>query len=138
MSVLKTKRSESKLDVISKAQSLAAYTMHICKNENTFPKRDRWMLTKRIVDEALDLVCLVRKANAVYVTTKEDYLYRRSLQVQAISTSYSLLTLMQLAYEAHGITSQRIEHWTGLVISEQELLRKWRASDDVRYKEYKG
>ncbi len=41
MSVPKSKRGTPKLEVITKANELATHTIHICSNENCFPKRYR-------------------------------------------------------------------------------------------------
>ena len=42
MSVLKSKRDESRLEVESKSIELAVYTIKACNNEKIFPKRTRW------------------------------------------------------------------------------------------------
>mgnify|MGYP001049815168 CR=1 FL=1 len=47
MSVPKHRRTESKLEVQTKARELAKYTTTICANEKVFPKRDRWIVTNR-------------------------------------------------------------------------------------------
>lgn len=39
MSVPKSKRGTSKLEVITKANELATHTIHICSNESCFPKK---------------------------------------------------------------------------------------------------
>ena len=48
MSVIKAKRSEGRLEILTQANNLAAYTVQICKNEKYFPKRDRWIMTQHI------------------------------------------------------------------------------------------
>ena len=50
MSVVKSKQTEGKLLVVTKARELAAYTIKICSNEKNFPKRYRWCITAKIVD----------------------------------------------------------------------------------------
>lgn len=65
MSVIKAKRSEGKLQVLIQANNLCVYTVQICKNEKYFPKRDRWIMTQHIVHEALDVLCCIKRANAV-------------------------------------------------------------------------
>ena len=77
MSVIKAKRQEGKLSVLVKAREMCVYTITVCKNEKNFPKRNRWILTQPIVSEALEIMSCIRRANAVNVETKEDYIYRR-------------------------------------------------------------
>ena len=134
MSVIKAKRSEGKLQVLIQANNLCVYTVQICKNEKYFPKRDRWIMTQHIVREALDVLCCIKRANAVNVATWEDYKYRRAQQVEAYSHAEALLTLLDVAYITLCIESQRIEFWTGQIISVENLLKKWRESDRKRYK----
>lgn len=134
MSVIKAKRSEGKLQVLIQANNLCVYTIQIFKNEKYFPKRDRWIMTQHIVHEALDVLCCIKRANAVNVATWEDYKYRRAQQVEAYSHAEALLTLLDVAYITLCIESQRIEFWTGQIISVENLLKKWRESDRKRYK----
>lgn len=134
MSVIKAKSSEGKLQVLIQANNLCVYTVQICKNEKYFPKRDRWIMTQHIVHEALDVLCCIKRANAVNVATWEDYKYRRAQQVEAYSHAEALLTLLDVAYITLCIESQRIEFWTGQIISVENLLKKWRESDRKRYK----
>ena len=56
MSVPEGKRTESKLEVQTKAKQLAVYTVGICGNEKYFPKRDRWIITNRIVSTVLEIM----------------------------------------------------------------------------------
>lgn len=134
MSVIKAKRSEGKLEILTQANNLCVYTVQICKNEKYFPKRDRWIMTQHIVHEALDVLCCVKRANAVNVATWEDYTYRRAQQVEAYSHAEALLTLLDVAYCTLSIEKDRIEFWTGQIISVENLLKKWRESDRKRYK----
>ena len=114
MSVPKSKRGTSKLEVITKANELATHTIHICSNESCFPKRYRWCITAKIVDAAVEISRLINMANSVYVNPesehwKADWELRRGYQVQALAQTYSLLTMM-------------------------DLLRNWKRSDENRYK----
>jgi len=106
----------------------------LCKNERNFPKRDRWIITQPIVRETLDIMSCIKRANSVRVETKEDYIYRRGQQVEAYAHTEALLTLMDIAYLSLGLESKRVEYWTGLVLSVQNLLHNWRKSDKEKYK----
>ena len=91
-------------------------------------------MTQHIVHEALDVLCCVKRANAVQVVTMEDYIYRRSQQVEAYSHAEALLSLLDVAYMTLCIEDERIEFWTGQVVSVETLLKKWRESDRKRFK----
>lgn len=134
MSVIKAKRQPGKFEVLVNVREMCAYTIQICKNEKNFPKRDRWILTQPIVNEALAVMTCIRRANAVRVVRKEDYIYRRSQQVEAFAHAEALLSLIDIAYTALGIESCRIEHWTGLILEVEDKLKGWRKSDRERYK----
>jgi hypothetical protein len=76
-------------------------------------------------------------ANSIYVLDINDYQTRRQYQNKALSSSYALLTMMDIAYTTFGIGDDRMVHWVGLVIDVQNLLRNWRKSDSDRYKNLK-
>ena len=133
MSVVKSMRAESTMTVIVKAGELATHTIKICSNEKYFPKHYRWCITNKIVEAAVDINRYATLANAVYVTDRHDFELRKQYQTQAIATSYSLLSMMDIAYRLFNIESSKIEYWTGLVIDVQNLLRKWRSSDIERF-----
>ena len=133
LSVIKSKRQEGKLQVLTKARELCAYTVMVCKNEKNFPKRDRWILTQPIVTEALAIMSCVRRANSVNVETREDYAYRRGQQTEAYARAEALLTLLDIAYASLSLESDRVEHWTGLILDVETLIQKWKRSDKARY-----
>lgn len=137
MSVVKSKRTKSELEVVTKAIALSTYTIHICSNEKNFPKRYRWCLTGKIVDFTIDICNFINMANSVYVSSAKDYQTRRQYQNNALASSYALLTMMDIAYATFSIDDDRIEHWVGLVIDVQNLIRNWRKSDSDRYKNIK-
>jgi len=137
LAVPEGKRTESKLEVQTKAIELANYTITICSNEKNFPKRYRWCLTNKIVDTATEIMSDINTANSIYVSTKGDYELRREHQTKALAYTARLLGLMELAYVKFNIEGKRIKHWTQLVIDVRELIKKWRKSDGERYKKYK-
>lgn len=134
MAVVQSKRKEGELNVITKANKLATYTIHICSNENNFPKRYRWCITSKIVDAALEINNCAIKANSVYVKDRADYELRKRFQSEGLAATYSLLSMIDIAYRTFGIESKRIRYWTGLVLDVQSLLRNWRKKDIERYK----
>lgn len=133
MSVPVGKRTESKLAVQTKAKALALYTTQICGNEKNFPKRDRWIITNRIVDTALTIMEEVDVANDIFVSTRGDFELRRKSQTIAFSSTAKLLGLMELAYLKYKIDEKRIQFWTDKVLEVRALIKKWRQSDKKRY-----
>ena len=133
MTVVKSRRGESELEVITKSRELAKYTIQICDNEKNFPKRHRWFTNNRIADVALDVCGFIYEANSTYVKFWSDYVIRRNNQIQALNSIERLLLNMTIAYELYHVESKRIDYWTGLVIEVQKLLRAWRDSDLKRY-----
>lgn len=137
MSVLKSKRKPGRLQVLTKAAELARYTIEITSNEKNFPKRHRWQLTQRILDDAMGIYCCIRMANSVrpvQITLEDDFRYRLAQQRAAHAHVESLLGLMEIAYEVFSIDGGRIEHWTGLVVEVDRLLLAWRKSDRENFK----
>jgi len=135
LSVVKSKRKTGKLVVVTKANELAVYTIKISSNEKNFPKRYRWCITSKIVESALEINNLINKANAVYVKDGEDYALRKRFQTIALTETYSLLSMIDIAYRTFGIRSSTIKHWTSMIIDVQKLLRNWRHNDYQRYKD---
>lgn len=133
MSVRKGERTEGNLQVLNLSSILASYTLRICSNEKTFPKKQRWVLVQRIVNECVDGVTCIQRANAVYVKTKNDYVYRRSQQLEANSHLEALLTLIDLSYRTFNIDSNKIEYWARLVYDTEEKLKAWTNADWIRY-----
>jgi hypothetical protein len=134
MSVVKSKRDEGELVVVTKANELATYTIKICSNEANFPKRYRWCITNKIVDAALEINNQIIKANSVFVKDQSDYELRKKYQTEGLAATYSLLSMIDIGYRIFGIDSKRIKHWTGLVLDVQNLMRNWRKRDIERYK----
>lgn len=66
------------------------------------------------------------------------YVLRKDYQTKALAATYSLLSMMDIAYRTFGMESGKIEYWTGLTLEVQSLLRKWKKSDTDRYKEYQN
>ena len=133
MAVVKSKRGESELEVINKSRELAIYTTRICTNEKSFPKRYRWCVTNEIVKSAIVINSNINRANEVFVKDDADYILRKEYQNKAISEIGAMLSNMDIAYGLFGVESKRIQHWTGLIIDVQNLLRNWKKSDAKRF-----
>ena len=134
MSVPEGKRTKSKFEVIVKARNIVAHTIKITSNEKVFSKRYRWSFTGKLVDETVDMYKNLFFANSVRVVTKEDKILRRQYQVKALAQTYSILAMIQIAYDLFGLSTDRVKYWTELLMEEQKLIRDWRDSDSSRYR----
>lgn len=134
MAVRKSERSESKLEVLNKAKILTEYTLRICRNEKVFPKSSRWIMSQRIVNECLDAISCIRRANATYIGdgNRISCEYRRVQQNEAHAHFDALLTLIDLAFNVFDIEGRKIEYWTGLVLDADDALKAWSKSDKER------
>lgn len=129
MSVPKGKRSEGQLRVITKANDLMSYTIKVCSNENSFPKRYRWCITNRIIQTTADITDKIIHANSIYVSSDEDVVNfdrRVGLIAEALELTYVLLNQINIAYQVFHVSSERIEYWTSEVIELQRLIRGWK------------
>ena len=137
MSVVKSKRKSNKqpLQVITKANNLTTHTIRICSNENNFPKRYRWCITSKIVDAAVEIARNATIANSINADSdREMYSLRKKYQTVALANTYSLLTLIDIAYNTFSLEGDKVDYWIGLVEEVQNLLRNWKRSDEQRYK----
>lgn len=137
MSVVKSKRKSKKqpLQVITKANNLTTHTIRICSNENNFPKRYRWCITSKIVDAAVEIARNATIANSINADSdREMYSLRKKYQTVALANTYSLLTLIDIAYNTFSLEGDKVDYWVGLVEEVQNLLRNWKRSDEQRYK----
>lgn len=128
MSVVSGKRKEGKLQVLRVARELVVYTLRACKNEKIFPKSYRWMMTQKIVNEAMDLLGCIRRANATMADTEANYQYRHQQQSEAFAHVEALLSFIDVAYEVLGIDSRKVEHWTGMAVETESKLQAWSRS----------
>lgn len=98
MSVPKSKRKQSELDVLVEADTLATYTIKLCTNEKKFPKRYRWCITQQIVSAAVSVAKYTSMANAIVANTEDSFWLRQSYQQHAIAEIDGLLTMMDISY----------------------------------------
>lgn len=135
MAVVAGKRKDGELKFLTGSAKLAKYTMDICGNEKSFPKRYRWCFIGKIVDAAIEIYVVAFRANKVYVDPgdMEAAMRRFNLQSESIEATYQLEALANLAYQMFGLDESRIEFWTTLINEARNKLRSWRKSDKERF-----
>lgn len=84
---------------------------------------------------AVDAYAFARKANAIRVITMEDYKLRRWYQVECKCSLEALLGMIEIAYMALNLDSDRVEFWTKSVMSAEDRLSAWRNGDRKRFKD---
>jgi hypothetical protein len=126
-------RTQTKFELGIRANRLAKYTVRICSNEKNFPKRYRWCLTYKIVENAVEISCDIKRANAVFVQTKADWTLRRSYQKKAKADLAALVELIEIAKYIFNVPGDRMNYWCGLIDGVKTLLKSWMESDEKRY-----
>lgn len=134
MSVVKGKRSVTKLAFLDGADKLAAYTMTMCSSEKHFPKRYRWCLTSKIGEAAINTVMFANKANAIYPTGKDEIRLRMRYVNEAIAEVTALLALIPVAAKMFNIDLENssVTHWLEIASYEKTLLLKWRNTNQTK------
>jgi len=93
MSVRLSERGEGKLEVLNSAKILAEYTISQCKSEKVFPKSQRWIMANRIVNECLDAISAIKRANVIKLDMN-SLCIRRMHQDEAYGHLEVMLTLL--------------------------------------------
>lgn len=133
MTVPKSRRSKSPLDVHAKANALVKHTVHICSNERVFDPRYA-AFTAMVVDTAVRSGQLLWKANNIRVGDRPDRWERRcGLQEEACEELDSLLYLIEVSHSLHHLRKGKYENWARMTREVRDLARKWRDSDAKRY-----
>ena len=137
MSVRKSERSQGKLQVLNLAKYCCTYTLSLCRNERVFPKSQRWLITSKVANEAVEALTCIRRANSVLITPgpnmEEEYQYRSMQQLEAHAHLEALLSLIDISFALNNIAPDRIQFWTKLIVDTDEKLRAWTRSDKERY-----
>lgn len=137
MSVRKGERSQGKLQVLNLAKHCCVYSLSLCRNERVFPKSQRWLITSKVANEAVEALTCIRRANSVLITLgpnmEEEYRYRSSQQLEAHAHLEALLSLIDVSFALNNIEPDRIQFWTKLIVDTDEKLKAWIRSDKERY-----
>ena len=139
MSVLKSRRHVSKLEVLNAAFSLTDYTLDKLTNPDKFPKSTRWIYGYKMSDLCLEISSNIKRANAVRVDDKygdprKQIQERLRLQNVAGAACEALIEYIERAYVHLPLSGRETDHWVGLVIDVEKKLEAWRKSDIDAYK----
>lgn len=129
MSVKLGDRDETTLDFLGSAEELAGYTIDTVSNEKHFAKRYRWCFGKQIIDKAVEINTLVHQANGIYALRKDDMRLRLRYDMEAISDTNGLLSLISIAKRCFKVSLEKSQTWIGMAVKEKNLLLKVREKD---------
>lgn len=106
MSVIKSKRGESKMQFLSTAMDLEVFTLKACLD---FSKRYTFLLTNEISDLSKSIFDNVKRANSIYPKTKDEVKLRRQMLLLAYADCQCLISQIQIAYDLKIINSAKDE-----------------------------
>lgn len=93
-------REESKADFVTVAVRLAAWTLKWCKDERLFTRRERWIITGDLWDEAKRVVLCVKMANGrKNLANRDDYEARTAYLKRALDALNAMEMLLTIKYE---------------------------------------
>lgn len=135
-SVRKKDQSEHRFTVLDKCLDLYDHTTTVTAN----PKFQQCAsLTDRINDEAAMIYHLCRCANEdLDARNKQEAAMRMNLQAEALGHCKWLKTYIMLAQRKLHLRAKKAAHWTGLVNTAMDYIKKWQVSEKRRYKETHG
>ena len=138
MSVPKYKRNENKLQAYVDTINVVRYTINMCENPKIFPKKCRWTICNKLLDNCLDAVVKIRRANKIVAKTSDQAKERLRLEKEVLQHFDALWGLMDIAYNAYNIPTHTIEVWSGLMLTADDRVSGWRKYDVERFrKEFK-
>ncbi len=133
MSVPESKRSQGKLEVITKTLDLATYTLTITSNKKIFKPEYDHSITDKLNETATNIFVDCWTANNVRVITPEHLKVRTELQQRAARNCNVLLALIQLAKKLFHLDTKRVRYWGNKILDCRNLIRAWREADIKRY-----
>lgn len=146
MSVPKSKRDESKFEVVDNALELYKYTLRLCLK---MPRRYTFLILQPVVELAGKVADYTKCANSVFPTNAHeaqiriDYYIRARAELQALISRASIMADASgaLTYQdekkTKGVTSNEIEKWSYMMYKELSLIKGSIDNDRKRFKDLK-
>lgn len=146
MSVPKSKREESKFEVVSNALDLYKFTLNLCLK---MPRRYTFLVLQPIVDLAGKVADHTKCANSVFPSNaheaqiRADYYIRARAELQALigragtMAEVSGLLTYQDEKKTKGVTEHELEKWSYMMYKELSLIKGAMDNDKKRFKDLK-
>lgn len=134
MSVIKSKRKDSKVQFMQTTLELAAYTVELCRK---FPKSLTFYVSQPAAQAAKGAYANVKRANSVFPKTQKDLEKRMELFQAARRELMVLSSEMDLAYELQkdNIKESAITKWHDLLADSYKLITAQIKSDKARFQD---
>lgn len=140
MSVLRSKRTESKVEYIDNAEKLLRHTRTQCMK---MPKRWAFFGATHLCELAQKVYDNVRAANSVYIKTANDFKLRRqwltvaNASVQALIGELGIFADMLLENpETTKWAPNALDEWGTLLEKEAKLIAAVKSSDSDRFPDF--
>lgn len=135
MSVLKRNRGESQLEFLNSSHQLELYTIRAAHRETVIPRRYRLTLGSKLTESARKINQYIAYANSLRNDKPAELKVRLKYQRCAIIEIQNLIELVTLTSELFpSIKDGTIEEWTRLMISTENSVKRWKESDEKRFK----
>ncbi|MGN0489321.1 MAG: hypothetical protein ACI4HO_08680 [Ruminococcus sp.] len=133
MSVIKSKRSTSRLEFLATARELELYTIRTCAS--ALPKRYTFYIGQEMSALSVQIYIAVKRANRYNLNVPEEAKKRRELFLKAASLTGALAAQIELVNELNiGLKMSRLEEWARLADRESYLISAVMKSDNQRTK----
>lgn len=110
------------MNVLDKAEDLAAYTIKLTDNTNYFPKKRRFTFSDRMQNLALDICDYLIQTND---TPKEEVETRREYQRAALSCVKRLKFFVRLSCDLEFINARQLGVWGKKLVDVQNMTASW-------------
>ena len=134
MSVIKSKRKDSKVQFMQTTLELAAYTVELCRK---FPKSLTFYVSQPAVQAAKGAYANVKRGNSIFPKTQKDLEKRMDLFQAARRELMVLASEMDLAYELQkdNMKESSITKWHSLLADSYKLITAQIKSDKARFQD---
>lgn len=132
MSILKSKRCESKMQFVDTARELEIYTLRYAVK---FPKRYTFFITTEIVRLAQSVYNEVKSANSIFPTNAHEAELRRDCLIRANNSLQCLISQLDIAKDVFcsEVEDKVWVRWMNLIIEESKLISAVKKSDSERF-----
>ena len=130
-----SKRGTTQFDKEIIANKLAAYTIHIIKNEKFFPEEFQKSMAVEITQLVLNIAGKVNRANREYIDkndiekAKEAYKKRISLQEEAVEMCETLLDRITTVKLAYNLKTKKAASWARHTKEAKASIKSWQTSE---------
>lgn len=139
MSVLKSRRRISPLNVLNSANILTDYSLSKVENLDKFPKSKQYIYARPIQKTCMKISSCIDEANEInvdspYGNARELARMRYTHQVKALKNCKKLIEYIEQAYVHLPISGKEADYWIGLVDDVIKGIKSWQKSDIETYR----